>query len=125
MKLMSPSSGVISTSLGPISARSRLTLPAVSRLLRWPTTAANELNCSSAPTSGLEMSTAITVTAPSSLAMPTGRLAAMPPSTRARPSSRTGGKAPGIDMLARMAVARLPESRTTASPVAMSAATAR
>ena len=57
--------------------------------------------------------------------MPTGRLAAEPPSTSCVPSSSTGGKTAGIDMLARIAVARLPLSMTTASPVARSQATAR
>ena len=52
------------------------------------------------------MSTAITEVAPSCLAIPTGRLATDPPSTSFRPSSSTGANAPGIDMDARMAVAK-------------------
>src|SRR5437867_1338669 len=71
------------------------------------------------------MSTAMTLVAPSSWAMPIGRLAAAPPSINFRPSSCTGGNMPAIDMLARMAVARLPRSRMTALPLARSAATAR
>ena len=94
-------------------------------LLSWLKTLKKLENCLSSPASGLEMSTAMTRCAPSFCATPTGRLAAAPPSTSLRPSSSTGGNAPGIDMLARIAVASDPSPITTASPVAMSIATAR
>jgi hypothetical protein len=74
---------------------------------------------------GVEMSTAITTSAQTLRAKPIGRLSAMPPSTSSRPSISTGANAPGTDMLARMAWDRLPRLSTTASPVSMSAATAR
>ena len=49
----------------------------------------------------------------------------MPPSTSKRPSISIGESAAGIDMLARIARARLPAPSTTASPVTRSPATAR
>ena len=55
----------------------------------------------------------------------TGMLRTMPPSERMYPSPTTGEKAPGIAMLARIAFARSPWSRTTMSPEIMSVATAR
>jgi hypothetical protein len=79
----------------------------------------------SRPSSSDEMSTAITTSAPMSRATSTGRFIAMPPSTSSRPSISIGDRAAGIDMLARIARARLPEPSTTASPVTMSPATAR
>ena len=79
----------------------------------------------SASKSGVLMSTAITTSAPISRTTSTGMLATMPPSTSSRPSSSTGENAPGIDMLARIAVTRSPRAMTTFSPVTMSAATTR
>ena len=67
----------------------------------------------------------MTTSAPISRATSTGRFIAMPPSTSNRPSISIGDSAAGIDMLARIARARLPEPSTTASPVTMSPATAR
>ena len=49
----------------------------------------------------------------------------MPPSERMYWSVMTGAKAPGIAMLARMAVARSPSFSTTILPLTMSVATAR
>ncbi|OPY92337.1 MAG: hypothetical protein A4E73_01232 [Syntrophaceae bacterium PtaU1.Bin231] len=75
--------------------------------------------------SGVEMSTAMTTSAPIWRATFTGRLLATPPSTRKRPSLSTGAKTPGMERLARIASARSPDPRTTSSPVTMSDATAR
>ena len=74
---------------------------------------------------GVEMSTAISTSAPRSSATSIGRLFARYPSTSNRPSISTGVKAAGIDMLARWAVASVPWDRMTASPVRISVATAR
>ena len=74
---------------------------------------------------GVLMLTAM-ITSPHSLRTSSiGRLLEIAPSTSRRPSISTGRIAPGIDMLARIACARLPWSSTTASPVSMSVATAR
>ena len=54
-----------------------------------------------------------------------GMFRTMPPSERMYGSSTTGENAPGIAMLARIAVAMSPWSSTTMSPVIMSVATAR
>ena len=69
--------------------------------------------------------TTITTSAQVSRAMSTGMLRTIPPSARMYLSRVTGANAPGIAMLARMAVARSPLFRTTMSPVTMSVATAR
>ncbi len=73
---------------------------------------------------GVEMLTAMMTSAQSLRASSIGRLFAMPPSTSSRPSISTGAIAPGTDMLARIAWARLPWSSATASPVSMSVAIA-
>lgn len=80
---------------------------------------------SSRVSSGVLMSTAMTMSAPISRTTLIGRLLAMPPSTRVRPSMSTAAKAPGTAMLARTAWARSPCLSTTSRPVAISVATAR
>ncbi len=75
--------------------------------------------------SGAPTSTAMTRSAPIALTTSTGTLLTMPPSTSSRPSTRIGANAAGTDMLPRIASARSPRPNTTASPVAMSVATAR
>ena len=75
--------------------------------------------------SGVEMLTAMMTSAQRLRASSIGRLLAIPPSTSSRPSISTGDKAPGTDMLARIACARLPWSSTTDSPVSMSVPIAR
>ena len=67
----------------------------------------------------------MTTSAHSLRATSTGMLRTMPPSASTLPSCTTGENAPGIAMLARIAVARSPLSSTTISPVTMSVATAR
>ena len=93
-------------------------------VVNWAVTAM--LDCrSSWPASGALTSTTMKISAPISLATSMGILLLIPPSTSSLPSCLTGGSAAGIDMLARMALARLPESRITASPLSMSVAIAR
>ena len=69
--------------------------------------------------------TTMTMSAQVSRAMSTGMLRTIPPSARMYLSTATGANAPGIAMLARIAVARSPLFRTTISPVTMSVAMAR
>ena len=71
------------------------------------------------------MSTAMMTSAPISRITSTGRLLATPPSTRVRPLHSTGEKMAGTAMLARIASASEPLSRTTAAPVLASVAIAR
>ncbi len=121
---MSPRSGAISTSFGPrlLICWSTVCLPR--KLISCAVTLSAEV-ISSRFSGGVEMLTAM-MTSPHSLrASSIGRLLAMPPSTSSRPSISTGAIAPGTDMLARMACARLPWSSTTDSPVSMSVAIAR
>ena len=54
-----------------------------------------------------------------------GKLLATPPSTSSLPFNSMGARALGMDMLARIAWARLPDPNTTARPVSRSVATAR
>ena len=77
------------------------------------------------PLAGSTRFTTMTTSAHVSRAMSTGMLRTIPPSARMYLSRVTGANAPGIAMLARMAVARSPLFRTTMSPVTMSVATAR
>ena len=69
--------------------------------------------------------TTMTTSAHRLRATSTGMFRTMPPSARMYWSVITGAKAPGMAMLARIAVARSPLSSTTISPVTMSVATAR
>ena len=81
------------------------------------------------------MSSGFLIGVPMSMAMITSTFMLLPtsigmllttmPSTRALPSMTTGAKKPGIAMLADMALGRLPELRTTSSPVPIAVATAR
>ena len=71
------------------------------------------------------MSTAITTSAPIALATSTGMLLTVPPSARMCPSHSTGLRAPGMDMEACIALARLPWSSTKGVTVSMSVAMAR
>ena len=71
------------------------------------------------------MSTAITTSAPIALATSTGMLLTVPPSARMWPSHSTGLRAPGMDMDACIALARLPWSSTKGVTVSMSVAMAR
>ncbi len=80
---------------------------------------------SSAVGTGFGTDTAMTTSAQICRAMSTGTFRVRPPSPSTRPSSVTGAKTPGIDMLARSACGRSPESSTTISPVCMSVAIAR
>ncbi len=66
----------------------------------------------------------MTTSAQVSRAMSTGMLRTIPPSARMYLSTVTGANAPGIAMLARMAVARSPLLSTTIWPETMSVATA-
>ena len=59
------------------------------------------------------------------LATSTGRLLTSPPSSMSRESRLTGLNAPGMAMLARIDIDRLPEASTAVLPVLMSQATAR
>ena len=52
-----------------------------------------------------------------------GTLSTRPPSTRSVPPSSTGAIRPGTDMLARIALVRLPLRNTTLSPLTRSVAT--
>jgi hypothetical protein len=54
-----------------------------------------------------------------------GTLSMAPPSTSTRPSTSTGGKINGSDIVARIAVASGPRSSTTGVAVRRSTATAR
>ena len=121
---MSPSSGAISTSRGPSDAICRSTLALPRKLISCVPTVNAEL-IASRFIAGVEMLTAMTTSPQSLRASSIGRLLAIPPSTSRRPSISTGAMAPGTDMLARIARDRLPRESTTASPVSMSAATAR
>ena len=69
--------------------------------------------------------TTMTTSAHISRATSTGMFRTMPPSERTMSFRGTGENAPGIAMLARIAVARSPSFNTTMSPVTMSVATAR
>ncbi len=121
---MSPRSGAISTSRGPIPASCWSTVCLPRKLSSWRLTLNADVICSRL-SGGVEMLTAITTVAQSLRASSIGRLLAMPPSTSKRPPISTGAIAPGTDMLARIAWATLPRSRTTDSPVSMSVASAR
>ena len=121
---ISPSSGTSNIS------RSPSVLSSASTFLR----VRNPLNCSateridfatSSSWSGVLISTAMIISAPIARTVSIGRLLAMPPSTSIRSPQATGDMIAGIDMLARIAFARFPESSTTFSPVRISAATAR
>ena len=72
----------------------------------------------------LGVQTAMTTSAPMSRATLIGMLAASPPSTSSLPSIPTAGNTPGREIEARIAIGSSPEPSTTASPVAMSVATA-
>ena len=83
-----------------------------------------------AVTSGIDAgslvtSTAITTSTFICRAASTGTLSRNPPSTSRRPSIVTGGKIPGIAIVARIASARMPRSSTTLSDRLMSNATQR
>ena len=118
---MSPTRGVRTTfARGADSDTFRTT----GRLVIRERTPPNDLSRSASNLS-LETSTAMTTSAPRSRASSTGRFSTSPPSTRRRAPYGTGEKTPGIDMLARIASARLPPERTTFSPDTMSVATQR
>ncbi len=91
--------------------------------MSWEATVSADVR-SSRLSGGVEMLTAMMTSAHSWRAWSIGRLLAMPPSTSRRPSISTGAIAPGTDMLARMACARLPRFSTIESPVSMSVAIA-
>ena len=90
----------------------------------WLSTAP-ALVMSSRDSSGVPTSITITRVAPMARTAFTGTLSATRPSTSSRPSISTGAKPPGTAMLARIALARLPERSTTWRPVSMSVAMAR
>ncbi|MCY1422541.1 hypothetical protein D9M71_382260 [compost metagenome] len=75
--------------------------------------------------SGVPMSTTMTMSTPMPRATSIGTLSVMPPSTSSRPPISTGANTAGIDMLARITWGRWPLPNTTFSPVAMSVVTAR
>ena len=68
-------------------------------------------------------STQMITSAPISFTTSTGRLFSAPPSTSNIPFHSTGAKAPGMDMLARMASGSEPESSTTSFPSTTSTVT--
>ena len=90
----------------------------------WFNTLTTVSNCSLV-CSGEPISTTITRSTFICRAISTGILLAIPPSTSKRPCHSTGDKIAGIDILARTARGKCPSLKTTASPVAISAATAR
>ncbi len=68
---------------------------------------------------------AMTVPAPMARTTSAGTLFIAPPSTSTMPSRSTGGKMPGSDMVARIALASTPLSRTICCAVTRSTAIAR
>ena len=111
----SPSTGTMMTSRGVVALMSSARLRVVRRPVIWSSRVRRLPSCSFSRR-GLVMSTPMMTSAPSSRAMRTGKFAAMPPSVSGFPSISTGGMTPGTDMLARIAVASDPWSRTTTSP---------
>ena len=67
----------------------------------------------------------MTMSAPISIASITGKFRTTPPSINNFPSSSIGSKMDGKDILARIAFAKEPLFKTTASPVSASVATQR
>ena len=65
----------------------------------------------------------MTMSAPICRARSTGKLLRMPPSTSTMPRVRTGEKKPGMDIVERIAVLRLPLCQTFARPETTSVAT--
>ena len=96
----------------------------VKKPLNWPTTAKTE-SIPSSLRSGAPISTAMTISAPWSLAMEIGRLFTIPPSDSSFPSRFTGARKPGTDMLACSASAKSPSCRITSLLSGILVATAR
>ena len=121
---MSPISITILTSAGPsVSSCCRSLAPMSTSRVRDIIVSGERR--SAAVGGGFGTATAMTTSAQVCRAMSTGTLRVSPPSPRMRPSMLTGENTPGTAMLARIASARSPRSRTTISPLCMSVATAR
>ena len=121
---MSPSSGRTSTSPAPSVARLRSVFSVISAVIIWSRMTAGLVR-SFSPSSFEPTSTTIIRDTPIARISSIGTFSAMPPSTSNWSPTLTGANAPGTDMLARIARARSPSSKTTFLPVTMSAETAR
>ncbi len=124
LKPISPSAGCSSRSASVRVASWRSVLVRVSRVVVWSMMSSTEFS-SLADFSGVPISTTMTRSTPMARATSMGTFLLSTPSTSSRPSTSTGAKKPGRARLARIASGRCPWSNTTASPVAMSVATAR
>jgi len=117
--LPTPASEGRTTSSAPASS---------SRLMLWPMMAKvcsnrRKVSLVALPSGALEMSTAITSSAPICRAWRTGTGATRPPSTYSRPAIGTGRNTPGTALEARTAVPVSPRRNTMPSPCCRSVAT--